>query len=60
MLRETLGERRVVTEDSISAEDHSGNDPQLIPSFLCPCSEMFPERFRSVSVSVGSKEIRLF
>ena len=40
-------------------EDHSGNDPQLIAGFLRLCSGMFPERFRSVSVTVGSKEIRL-
>ena len=39
--------------------DHSGNDPQLVPGFLHPCSEMFPERLRSASISVGSREIRL-
>ena len=39
--------------------DHSGNDPQLLPGFLCRCSGMFPERFRSVSVSVGSRKICL-
>ena len=40
-------------------EDHSSNDFHLVPSFLRLRSEMFPERFRSVSVPVGSTEIRL-
>ena len=39
--------------------DHSGNDPRLVPGFLRRRSGMFPERFRSASVSVGSREIHL-
>ena len=39
--------------------DHSGNDLQLISGFPRPCSGIYPERFRRVSVSVGSGEIRL-
>ena len=39
--------------------DHSGNDPQLVPDFLCHCFGMFLERFRRVPVFVGSREIRL-
>ena len=27
-------------------EDHSGNDPRLVPGFLRQCSGMFPEWFR--------------
>ena len=44
----------------LQVEDHSGNDPQLVPGSLYPCFWMFPERFRSASVSVGSREARLF
>ena len=40
-------------------QDHSGNDRHLVPGSLVHCSGMFPERFRRVSVSVGSREIRL-
>ena len=40
-------------------EDNSGNDPHLVPGFLRLCSGMFPQRFRSVSVPVGSRKIRL-
>ena len=47
--------RRVQLQD----EDRSGNDSHLVPAFPRLCSGMFPERFRSVSVSVGSREIRL-
>ena len=39
--------------------DLSGNVPHLKTKYLCPCSGMFAERFRSVSGSVGSIEIRL-
>ena len=37
----------------------SENDPQLVPGFLHRCSGSFSERFRRVSVYVGSREIRL-
>ena len=40
-------------------EDYPGNDPHLLPGFPRLCSEMSPERFWSVSVPVGSNEIRL-
>ena len=40
-------------------EGHSGNDPHLGPGFLRLCYGMSPERFRSVSVPMGSREIRL-
>ena len=40
-------------------EDHPGNDPHLAPGFPILCSGMFPERFRSASVSMVSREIRL-
>ena len=40
-------------------EDHSGNDPHLIPGLLRLRSGTFPERFRSVSVPVGSRQNRL-
>ena len=39
--------------------DHSGNDARLVPGFLRQRSGMFPERFRRMSVSVSSREIRL-
>ena len=39
--------------------DHSGNDPRLVPGFLRQRSGRFLERFRRMSVSVGSREIRL-
>ena len=35
---------------------HSGNDPQLVPGFPSRCWGMFPERFRGMSVPVGSRE----
>ena len=37
-------------------EDLSGNDPHLVPGFLRQRSGMFPERFRRMSVPVGSRE----
>ena len=40
-------------------EDHSASRPHSFPSFLRLCFGMFPERFRSASVSVGSGEVRL-
>ena len=40
-------------------EDYPGNNPHLVPGFPRLCSGMFPERFRSASVSVGSEETRL-
>ena len=46
---------RVALQD----EDHPANDPHLVPAFPRLCSGMFPKRFRSVSVSVGSTEVRL-
>ena len=39
--------------------DRSGNDPRLVPGFLRRRSGMFPERFRRMSVSMGSREIHL-
>ena len=36
--------------------DHSGNDTHLVPDFLHQYSGMFPERFRKVTLSVGSKK----
>ena len=39
--------------------DHSGNDPHLVPGFLCQRSGLLPERFGRMSVSLGSEEIRL-
>ena len=39
--------------------DHSGNDPRLVLGFLRRHSGLFPERFQRMSVSVGSREIRL-
>ena len=35
--------------------DQPRNDPHLIPRFAHSCSGTFPEPFRSVSVSVGSR-----
>ena len=46
--------RRVPLQD----EDHPENDPHVVPGFPRLCSRMFPERFRSVSVPVGSTEVR--
>ena len=43
----------------LQEEDNPGNDPDLGPGFPRLCFGMFPERFRSVSVSVGSKESRV-
>ena len=40
-------------------EDPLGIDPPLVPGFPRLCYGMFPDRFRSASVSVGSREIRL-
>ena len=54
-LNDEIDKRRVPLQD----EDHPGNDPHLVPGFPRLCSGTFPERFRSVSVSVGSKEIRI-
>ena len=36
--------------------DHTGNELQLVPCFPLLRSEMFPEWFRRVSVSVSSRE----
>ena len=47
--------RRIPLHD----EDHPGNNPHLVLGFPRLCSGMFTEGFRSASVSVGSKEIRL-
>ena len=54
-LNDGIDRRRVSVQD----EDHPGNDPHLVPDFPRLCSGMFPERFRSASVSVGSEETRL-
>ena len=51
-LNDGTDRRRVPLQD----EDHPGNDPHLVPGFPHLCSGMFPERFRSASVSVGSRE----
>ena len=54
-LNDKVDRRRVPIQD----EDHPGNNPHLVPGFPRLCSGMFPERFRSASVSVGSEETRL-
>ena len=54
-LNDGIDRRRVPLQD----EDHPGNDPDLVSGFPRLCSRMFPERFRSASVSVGSEETRL-
>ena len=43
----------------LQGEDHFGNDLHLVPGFLRLCSRKFLERFRIVSVPVGSRESRL-
>ena len=40
-------------------EDHSGSRPHSFPGYPRLCFGMFPERFRSASVNVGSEESRL-
>ena len=54
-LNDGIDRQRVPLQD----EDHSGSRPQSFPGFPRLCSGMFPERFRSASVFVGSREIRL-
>ena len=54
-LNDGTDRRRFPVQD----KDHSGNDTHLVPGFLPLCSEIFPERFRSVSVPVGSRGYRL-
>ena len=54
-LNDGTDRRRVPLQD----KDHPGNNPHLVPDFPRLCSGMFPERFWSASVSVGSREIRL-
>ena len=54
-LNEGIERRRVPLQD----EDHPGNDPHLVPGFPRLCSGLFPERFRSASLSVGSEQTRL-
>ena len=54
-LNDGINRRRVPLQD----EDHLGNDLHLVPGFPRLCSGMFPERFRSASVTVGSREICL-
>ena len=49
-------DRRIVP---LQDEDHPGNNPLLVPGFPRLCSGKFPERSRSASVYVGSREIRL-
>ena len=41
----------------LQEEDHSRNNHQLVPDFLRPCSGIFPERFRRLSVYVVSRKI---
>ena len=41
----------------LRVEDHSGNDPHLVPDFPHLCSGMFPERSRIASVPADSREI---
>ena len=53
-LNDVTERRRVPLQD----EDHPGNDPHLVPRLLRLCSGMILERFRSVSASVDSKNIR--
>ena len=43
----------------LQVEDIPRNDPHLVPSFLRMCCGMFPEKFRSVSVPVGSRVFHL-
>ena len=47
-LNDGIDRQRVPLQD----EDHHGNDPHLVPGFPRLCSGMFPERFRSASVSI--------
>ena len=54
-MNDVTNRRRVPLQD----EDHPGNDPHLVPGFPRLCSGTFPERFRSVSVPVDSRESRL-
>ena len=54
-LNDGTDRRRIPLQD----ENHSGNEPHLVPGFPSLCSGMFPQRFRIVSVLVGSKEIHL-
>ena len=54
-LNDAIDRRRVPFQD----EDHPGSDPHLVPGFPHLCSGLFPERFRRMSVIVGSGEIRL-
>ena len=54
-LTEGTGRRRTLLQD----EDHSGNNPRLIPGIPSLCSEMLPDRFRIVSVLVRSRKIHL-
>ena len=51
-LNDVTDRRRVPLQD----EDHPGNDPHLVPAFSRLCFGTLPERFRSVSVPVGSKK----
>ena len=44
---------------TLLVEDHSGNDPHLVPGFLRLCSGKFPEQFRSVPAPVRLREIGL-
>ena len=54
-LNDRIDRRRAPLQD----EDQPRNDPLLLPGFPRLCSGKFLERFRSASVSVGSREIRL-
>ena len=51
-LNDETDRRRVPLQD----EDHPENDPHMVPGFPRLCSGTFPQRFRSVSVSAGSRE----
>ena len=54
-LNDGTDKRRVPLQD----EDHPGNHHHLVPGFPTLCFGKFPERFRSASVSVVSREIRV-
>ena len=54
-LNDATDGRRAPLQD----EDLPGSNPQSVPGFPRSCPGMFPEMFRSASVSVGSKEICL-
>ena len=52
-LSDGIGRLKIPLRD----EDQYVDEPLLVFAFLCVCSGIFPERFRSVSIPVGSREI---